>query len=446
VSTRLPPGPRWPKPVQVIGYGLRPFAFLERCRERYGAQFTLRLATLPTFVILSDPDEARQVFTAPPEVLHPGEGAYALKTLTGANSLNVLDEDAHLEQRRLMLPAFHGEKMRALTGLMTEVAEREVAEWPLGEEIELQSRFRKLTLEVILRTIFGLDPGPRLDALRELLATLITRPAAVVPWLQRDFGPFKVWSRYLALRDQADAHIFELIEERRREGAHRDDVLSMLLEARHEDGSPMSAQELRDQLMTLVVAGHETSATELAWVFAFLQHEPRVVERLVSEIDARDGDAYLTATLHETLRRRPALDPPLPRMVKQPFELGEYTYPPGICVLPSAYLIHHDPSIYPEPHAFRPERFLDEQPGTYTWIGFGGGRRRCIGASFAMVEMKVVVKAVLERVHVNPVGTRVEGSFRQGPTVNPRLGGRVVLTARKRVTAAASREPAAAAS
>ena len=317
--------------------------------------------------MLSDPEELRQMFTAPPEVLHPGEGARILEPVVGHNSVILLDEGDHLEQRKLMLPAFHGEKMQRLTALMAEVAEREAASWPSSEPIALHPRLQGLTLEVILRAVFGLDPGPRLDALRERLTRILelgAKPISMLPFLQRDFGGLAPWARFVRLRDEADALIFELIDERRREDSdgERDDVLSMLLAARHEDGSPMSSQELRDELMTLLVAGHETTASELAWAFERLARTPAVLDRLVEELDSGDGDAYLTATIHETLRRRPVLPNAAPRLVKQPVEIGGWEYPPGVCLVANAYLVHHDPAIYPDPYAFRPERFLEDGP------------------------------------------------------------------------------------
>ena len=209
-------------------------------------------------------------------------------------------------------------------------------------------------------------------------------PIAMLPFLQKDLGGRGPWAKFVRLREESDALIYELIEERRREDGERNDVLSMLLAARHEDGSPMSDQELRDELMTLLVAGHETTASELAWGFERLTRSPAVLARLAAEIDSGDGDEYLTATVQEILRRRPVLPNTAPRLVKQPVNIGGWDYPPGVCVVANAYLVHHDPEIYPDPYAFRPERFLEEQPGTYTWIPFGGGRRRCLGASFAL--------------------------------------------------------------
>jgi cytochrome P450 len=430
MAAKLPPGPRQPALVQTIGWWTRTIPTLERNRARYGKRFTIRLLATPPFVMLSDPDELKQLFTAPPEVLHPGEGARILEPVIGRNSVILLDEQAHLEQRKLMLPAFHGEKMERLTGLMTEVTEQAVAEWPRRVPVPLHTRLQAVTLEVILRAVFGLDPGPRLERLRDMLTGILAfgaRPASALPIMQWDIGGVTPWARFARLRAQADALIFELIEERRSETKERDDVLSMLLAARHEDGSPMTNEELRDELMTLLVAGHETTASELAWAFTRLVREPEVRRRLVDEIDGGDDDSYLTATIQETLRRRPVLPNAAPRLVKEPIEIGGWTYEPGACVVANAYLLHHDRDIYSEPYAFRPERFLDEPPGTYTWIPFGGGRRRCLGASFAMVEMKIVLRAVLSRLEIAPGRDGIEVSRRRSITISPRQSAMTVL-------------------
>jgi cytochrome P450 len=445
VRPKLPPGPRQPKTVQTIGWQTRPIAYMERCRARYGKRFTIRLLGAPPFVMLSDPDDVKELFTAPPEVLHPGEGARILEPVVGSNSVILLDERDHLEQRKLMLPAFHGERMERLSGLMADVAEREAARWPRDEPLALHPRLQALTLEVILRAVFGLDQGSRFDALRERLAAILdigAHPLSNLPFLQRDFGGLTPWGRFLRLRQEADALIFELIDERRRDDADRDDVLSMLLAARHEDGTPMSPQELRDELMTLLIAGHETTASELAWAFERLPREPAVLSRLVAEIDSGDGDAYLTATIQETLRRRPVLPNAAPRLVKQPVEIGGWTYPPNVCVIANTYLIHHDPRIYDDPYAFRPERFLDQPPGTYTWIPFGGGRRRCLGASFALLEMKIVLRAVLSQCDLRVGGDPLELSRRRSITLSPRHGARTMLVRREPRAAEANVEQA----
>jgi cytochrome P450 len=453
MPAKLPPGPRLPRVLQTIAWWNRTVPFLERCRERYGKRFTMRLLQAPPFVHHSQPEHLREIFTAPPEVLHPGEGAKLLEPVVGSNSVILLDERAHLSQRKLMLPAFHGEKMQRLSGLMQEVTERELARWPEDEPIALHPRLQALTLEIIMRAVFGLDSGDRLDAMRSRLSGILefgARPASTLPALQRG----RRFREFVRSREHADTLIYETIEERRasRDGhagaggtapglanGERDDILAMLLEARHEDGSPMSPVELRDELMTLLVAGHETTASELAWAFERLTRTPDVLARLTEEIDSNGDDAYLTATVQETLRRRPVLPNAAPRLVMEPVEIGGWRYEPGVCLIADAYLLHHDPDVYPDPYAFRPERFLDEQPGTYTWIPFGGGRRRCLGASFAQLEMKLVLRAVLAQHELALAEPGDEGSRRRSITLSPRAGSRAVLSARRpaRVPAAA---------
>jgi hypothetical protein len=432
--SQLPPGPRAPAALQTLAWWTRSIPFMERCRARYGRRWTLRLLGSPPFVMLSDPEQLRELFTASPQALHPGEGAAILGPIVGERSVLLLDEDAHLEQRRLMLPAFTGERMTALADLVADVTEREVASWPRDRAIALHPRLQALTLEIILRAVFGLEPGPRLDNLRARLTEILelgSRPAALLPPLQieaRGHGP---WAGFKRLRAAVDAPVYELIAERRAGRAGGDDVLALLLEARHADGAPMSDLELRDELITLLVAGHETTASQLAWAFTRLAQAPDVSARLEREIDRGEGEAYLEATIREALRSRPVLPNVQPRLVKQELELGGWTYPPGCCLVGNAYLVHHDRELYPDPYRFRPERFLEREPGTYTWIPFGGGRRRCLGASFALLEMRIVLRAVLAASRVRAVGERFELSRRRSITLSPRAGARVALHARE---------------
>ncbi len=430
----LPPGPRMPALLQTLGTWSRPTAFLDRCRARYGHRFTIRITGQPPAVMISDPDEIRELFMAPPEVLHPGEGAKILEPIVGRHSVILLDEAPHLEQRKLMLPAFHGERMQRMAGLMTELTERELSTWPRGQAVELHPKLQQLTLEIILRTVFGLDSGARLDSLRDLLTRVLAfseNPLSLLPppppWLAR----FTPMASFEGLNAQVDALIYEQIEQRRREGSDGDDVLALLLAATHEDGSPMSDQELRDELMTALVAGHETTASQLAWAFERLAREPIVLARLREELDEGSDEEYLTATIHEIMRLRPVLPNAEPRLVKQPVEIGGVTYPRGVALLANAHLVHHDPAIYPEPRAFRPERFLESEggkaPGTYTWIPFGGGRRRCLGASFALLEMKIALRAVLTRCELTHAGARPERTRRRSITISPARGSTVEL-------------------
>jgi hypothetical protein len=420
--------------VQLIAFWTRPASSLERLRRRYGKRVSTQLPFQPPAVLLSDPDELKEVFTAPPEVLHPGEGARILEPIIGRYSVILLDEHEHLEQRKLMLPAFHGERMQKLTGLMTELTERELATWPRNEPVELHPRLQRLTLEIILRAVFGLEEGAQLERLRDLLTEVLEfseNPLSVLPALERYLGWFPPVKRFRSLIGQVDAAVYELISQRR---ASKTSVLSTLLQAHHEDGSPMSDRELRDELMTALVAGHETTASQLAWAFELLARTPEVVERL-------DDDDYLTATIYEIQRLKPVLPNAEPRLTMQPVTIGGYRYPAGVALIPSAFLLHRDAELYPEPNHFRPERFLGQSPGTYTWIPFGGGRRRCLGASFAVQEMKIVLRTVLARCRITPAMAGPEPTGRRSITFSPARGARVVLTDHAPVSTA---EPATA--
>ncbi len=441
IKRQLPPGPRVPASVQMAGSWLRPTAVAQRARARYGKRFSVRLLGQPHFVVLSDPEDIKQVFQAPPEVLHPGEGARILEPIVGPNSVILLDERPHLQQRKLMLPAFHGDAMQGLAELMSELTEREIATWPQDRPVALHPRLQQLTLEIVLRAVFGLEQGAQLDRLRELLTQVLEfaeNPISLLPFAQRALAGRGPMGRLERLGEETDRLIFELIEQRRGEHAQGPDVLTLLLSARHEDDSPMSPAELRDELVTALVAGHETTASQLAWGFELLARHPETATRLARELREDPDSAYLTATIHEIMRMRPVLMNAEPRLVKQPVEIGGVSYPPGVVLIASAYLVHHDPDVYPQPNAFRPERFLESEggraPGTYTWLPFGGGRRRCLGASFAMLEMKIVLRAVVERNLLVPVGERPERARRRSITISPARGCEVVLRARPGAT------------
>ena len=435
----LPEGPRAPRAWQSLGWQKRPIPYLERCRAKYGKTFTLRFLGIDPFVMMSRPEDVKAIFTAPPEVLHPGEGAQILLPVVGPNSILLLDEERHMTQRKLMLPAFHGERMEALHGLVAEVASSEVEGWTTGTPVPLHPYMQGLTMEVILRAVFGLEQGERLERLRYLLGRMLKfgmSPIALIPQAYRLGRLHPDLADFNDVKAETDAEIQALVDERRAAGEDRDDVLSMLLQARHEDGSPMSDTELRDELMTLLVAGHETTATELSWAFERLVRNPDALSRLVADVDA-DGEEYVTATIRETLRRRPVLTIAGPRRVMSEIEIGGRAYGPGCHVVPNVYLVHHDPEIYPDPYVFRPERFLEDEPGTYTWIPFGGGRRRCVGASFALLEMDVVLRAVLSRLEVRAGSDGIlEAHRRRSITVVPGEGAKAVLTARAEQPAA----------
>ena len=431
MNIALPPGPRYPRVLQTLGWGVRPMPFLERCQERYGDIFTVRIAHQGTWVMVAHPDMVKQVFTGDPAVFHAGEGNVILRPLVGSNSVLQLDDAPHMAQRKLLLPPFHGERMQRYGDLLTEIAEREIDGWPTGAPFALWPRMQAITLEVILRAVFGLEEGERLEALRTRLrgvleASTSTQTMALLAFI----GPERVTRLPMVRRelDPVDDLIYAEIRERRHDPnvADREDILSLLVGARHEDGEPMSDDELRDELVTLLVAGHETTATSLAWSLERLVRHPDKVARLRDEV-ATGEDAYLDAVCKETLRLRPVL-PLVARVLKQEVEIGGYQLAAGVTVTPCIHLIHRRPDVYPEPRRFRPERFLEQPAGTYTWIPFGGGVRRCLGATFALFEMKQVLSSIVSRVELRPAVGAGERVTRRAITLSPARGAEVVST------------------
>jgi cytochrome P450 len=436
----MPPGSRLPRTVQTAHWYAIPYGFFEFCRRRYGATFTTRLLSVPPTAVLSRPDDVKGMFTADPTSVHPGEGMRLIEPLVGATSVILLDESHHLRQRKLLLPAFHRERLQDIVAALDEVVARDVATWPTARPISVQERARHLTLDVILRTAMGLEPGERLNGFRDAIARFLDlglRPTASLPRLRRNLGPFGAWPRFAEARERLDALIFGLIDER---GAaddaarsRQDDVLELLLGARDEHGAPMSSQEVRDELLTLLVAGHETTATALAWTFERLAVHERARRELVSRLDVGEAEEYASAIAYESLRQRPVLPEIGLRVVKEEVLIGDRTYGPGCGLTASAYLLHHDSTLYPDPHAFRPERFLDERPGTYTWIPFGGGIRRCLGSALALAEMEAVLRHVFTRFEVHFARTRPLRPVRRNITVGPRGGVEMTLAARRAV-------------
>ena len=432
----LPPGMPLPKPIQTALWSRQARRVLYGCQDRYGDMFTIRIAYEGTWVILADPEAIKQVFTGDPKVFHAGEGNEILSPILGRNSLLVLDEKAHMSQRKLLLPPFHGTRMQGYEETMSEIAAREIDGWPTGTPYPLRPRMQAVTLEIILRTVFGVGQdeagklGDLRDALRDFL-DLTTDPRMLVPLVLA--GPNRV-RRFPPFRrriDRVDNLLYREIAERRRaeDLEERDDVLSMLVAARHDDGSPMSDEEMRDELLTLLVAGHETTATSLAWAVERLVRHPEKLDRLRTEVE-EGRDEYLTATIQETLRLRPVIALVL-RKLTEPVEIGGYELPAGVSVAPCVYLVHRNPEIYPEPDRFLPERFLDNPPGTYTWIPFGGGVRRCLGAAFAQLEMRVVLATILRRADLRPATELPQRMVRRNVTLSPREGTPAILAARR---------------
>jgi len=431
----LPPGPRAPAAVQTARWLTAPIGFMESCRRRHGDIFSVTfLGFERPMVLLSDPAAIRALYGGADHGLPPGR-TIALRPIMGDRSILLLEGREHLERRRLMLPPFHGARMRSYEGPIAAIARAEVERWPQGEPFALHPRMRAITFEVILRVVFGVTEPARLERLRVLLPRLLERTASPAisfrVLMARRLGRPDPLARLAAQHAEVDALLLADIAARRAamavSGAGGDDVLELLLAARFEDGTAMSDRELRDQLVTLLLAGHETTATALAWAFDLLLHAPAALALARDEL-REGGDAYLRAVVSESLRLRPVL-PLAGRRLATELEADGYTLAPGTDVTPAIWLTHTREDLYPRPHEFRPERFLDQAPPTYAWIPFGGGVRRCLGAAFAELEMRIVLATVLASVELEAVAGRGEAVARRNITFAPRHGTRVRATA-----------------
>ena len=416
--------------VQTLGFLTRNIPMARKLRARYGDMFTVRALGFPPFVILGDPRLIEQVFKEDPTVLHAGTES-PLAAVLGNNSLLAIDEERHLSQRRLLLPPFHGERMKSYAGVVREIAEAEFDTWPVNEEFQSLPSMMRITLRTILRTIYGAR-GASLQRLEDLIPRTVEIGAKMVffRFAQRDLGPRSPWGKFLRLRAQCDDEMDKLIAEARQDPdlAERSDVLAMLVQARHEDGSPMTDEEIRDQLLTLMIAGHETTSNTLGWIVERLRRNPEVLAKLTESVRAGDVD-YLNATVSETLRIRPTVNFAV-RACMQPYELNGYVLPAGTRIACNPALTHDDPRLFDEPRRYRPERFLEQKPSSYVYIPFGGGIRRCIGASFALMEAAEVMKAMLERFDIAPTEAPPEGWTMRGPTFAPSEGAMLKLRPR----------------
>ncbi len=431
----LPRGPRLSPLALTLIWSLAPGWVMDQCVRRIGDSFTLTF--FPSgrkLVILSDPEAVKALFTAPPDVAPSAAGVSPIAPIMGPSSVITLTGPEHMRQRKLLLPPFHGERMREYAEVIVQATRRSMAEWPLGEPMKLSERTRAITLEVILRAVFGVEAS-RMEALREAIAGLIgptQLPALLLfalrgPRLERPSGSI---GRAL---DHLDEVIYAEIARRRAQEDLEDraDILSLLLLARDEDGQAMTDQELRDELVTLLLAGHETTATSVAWAIERLVRHPEKLARLLAEIDAGENDDYMQALISETLRVRPVV-PLVVRTLQAPLRVGARELPAGTRVAPSIYLTNRNPSVYDEPAEFRPERFLERPPETFSWIPFGGGIRRCIGASFATLEMKLILQTMLSELEPSlparggRLWRRGEWSQRRAITLVPAGGARVV--------------------
>jgi cytochrome P450 len=408
---------------------------MQFCRDRFGDTFSVRFIGFQRpMVIVSDPDTVRELYSERTHGLPPGRST-ALLPVVGPDSLLLVEGDSHMTRRRIMSPPFHGERMRSYEAVMREVAEREVDSWGPGQTLAVHPRMQAVTLEVILQAVFGvrdLDRGEQLrTGLRKMLDDNASAGLQLRVLLSGRLQRGDPLAGLRVLKDEIDRVLFAEIQERRAEGDldEREDILSMLMGARMEDGSAMSDRELRDQLITLLLAGHETTATALAWTFDLLLHSPPALARLTAEIRTGEDDEYLRAVIAEALRLRPVI-PLAGRRLRRELTVGPWHLAAGTDVTPSIWLTHTNPAVYDDPMAFQPERFLQHAPSTYGWIPFGGGVRRCLGAAFAELEMRTVLRSVLSRCELEAVSDNPEPIARRNVTLTPKHGTRIRVVTR----------------
>jgi cytochrome P450 family 135 len=431
----LPPEPSSNPLSQTLRWTFRPLPFMQECRERYGDSFSLRfLGFERPMVLISDPAAIKALYTERSHGLPPGRNII-LEPILGSRSLLLQEGAEHLARRRLMLPSFHGERMRSYEAALTEIATAEIDSWALHREFPIHSRMQTVTLEAILRIVFGVSQGERLERLRGMLATVLQETASpraqLVGLATRRFGGRGPWARFEGQLKAADELMYAEIAEHREKPdlQEREDILSMLMTAQFEDGERMTDTELRDQLMTLLLAGHETTATALAWTFDLLLRHPAALQGLRDSLEAGEED-YLRATITESLRLRPVV-PLAGRRLSTELVADGLTLPAGTDITPAIWLTHTRADLYPEPFAFKPERFLEDGPDTYGWIPFGGGVRRCIGASFAEFEMRIVLREVLGRCELRKANPAPEKTGRRNITLSPKDGTPVIVTDRR---------------
>jgi cytochrome P450 len=424
----LPPGPRTPGLLNIVRFGRRPLEMLRRWHARYGDLITVRMTGFGTGVYVVDPDAIKELFTGDQSDLRAGEANSFMEPVLGPHSVLVLDGPEHLRQRKLLLPPFQGSRVAAFREVIRDVAEREIASWRPGTQLVLRARMRALTFEVICRAVFGVTQPERVERLRErLVAVIDSSPIFMLaPAARADLGPLSPGGRFARRLRAADALLYEEIERRRKEPdlEERSDVLSLLLRARDEQGQAMTDAELRDELFTMLGAGHETTATGLAFAFELLLRNPLVLARLREELERGEDDAYLDAVVKETLRLRPVIDA-AERTLTVPRTIAGWELPAGVKVYPAIALVHMREDLYPRAREFRPERFVDEGAESYSWLPFGGGIRRCIGAALAHAEMAEVLRVAVPAVELRPLRDQPDPVVLRGITLAPKHGVRV---------------------
>ena len=433
-SQGLPPTAPFPSVVQTAVCMWRPLEYLEWCLHSIGPRFTMKPVDKPPLVFLADPSEIRAVVTAPLAILHAGVGAAVTAPLFGDTSFMLREEDERINGRDAIMPAFHRQAVVGYTDMVSDLASRAVGSWPRDAPTAIYPRVCSLTLTVMLRAVFGADDDRTIERLRDLMLSMLSITASLLlhqPPLRHLPGWRRTWSRFLRDREGVDELIASIIARRRRAGGTSSDMLDMLLSAARLDGLPMTAKELRDNLVSVIIAGHETTASAVAWAMQLLAHNPHVQDRLAAEIDDGQSDVYLQATVNEVLRHRPVFLFAAPRAVTQPIEIGGWTYRPPAQLLGCIYLMHHDPVLFPDPHSFRPERFLDSPSrASRVWLPWGGGRQRCPGRHLALLELRTILRTVLRGLRIMPAGPAIERARWRSVIVTPHAGGRVVLRER----------------
>jgi cytochrome P450 family 135 len=424
------PGPRLPRPLQSWLGVIRPFESRLALHKRYGNVFRTNDVIVGELFHIAGRELIEQMFKWKPAEYNVGEPRQVMEPVTGPSSILLLDGDRHMRMRKLMLPPFHGEAIAHYAELIEEITTREIDGWRPGEVIRMRTVAQAITMEVIIRAVFGITDPERVARLRRLLPRLSSiNPLLGIEAVRKDLGPRSPWGRFVRDRDRVDQMLYEEIRKRRAEtnGDERDDILALLLSARDEDGEPLTDREVRDELITILLAGHETTATSIGWAFERLLRTPRALQRLTAEVRAQESSEYVDAVIKETLRVRPVV-PEVFRAPAQAVELGGYRFAPGTQLAASILLVQYDPELYPpDPHAFRPERFLEGAPEPYTWVPFGGGVRRCLGAAFAQLEMKVVIATVLARARLRASRARSEKARFRGVTALPSRGGEAIV-------------------
>ncbi|MDJ0693207.1 cytochrome P450 [Mastigocoleus sp. MO_188.B34] len=443
-SNSLPDGPDMPKLLRRFKFVFQPIKYVEDFAKVYGDIFAIRGFYNDTAVIyISHPEALEQLFTTNPKNLR--SASRILRFLLGDRSIILLDGEEHRRQRQLLAPPFHGERMRAYGETIRDVVEQVSNQWEMGKPFKIRGSMQEIALQVILRVVFGLDEGKRSQKLAELLNSVLESIGSPLlsaglffSFLQKEFGGLSPWGQMKRKLRQIDELIYELIQERRVESnQNRQDILSLMMSACDEDGQPMSDQDLHDELMTLLIAGHETTASALSWAFYWIDYLPDVREKLLKEL-AEQGDnldpsiisnlPYLTAVCQETLRIHPIVMSGVLRFVTSPVEIMGYQLPVGTGIIPSIYLAHHREEVYPEPKKFKPERFLERQFSPYEFLPFGGGNRRCIGMAFALYEMKIAIATILSHYIVSRRDSRPVTPVRRGFTSAAPAGMKMVAT------------------